>query len=129
MLIKLIILAAMLFCHVVDDYYLQGILASMKQKNWWSKNAPDPLYKKDYIMALFMHSFSWAFMIMLPILAYDFYSSTLWKFYPDFLIVNCIIHMAVDNLKANMLKINLIQDQSIHMLQIFVTWLIWCCKA
>jgi hypothetical protein len=121
---NLIILAAMLFCHIIDDYYLQGILASMKQKNWWVKNAPDDLYKKDYIMALFMHSFSWAFMIMLPILVHGL-SSIVWNLYVPFLIVNCVIHMVVDNLKANMLKINLVQDQSIHMLQIFITWLIW----
>lgn len=117
----LIILITMLFCHIVDDYYLQGWLASAKQKDWWNKNAPNPLYKKDYIMALFMHSFSWAFMIMLPILI----ASPKWNMYLPFLMANCMIHMAVDNLKANMLKINLIQDQGIHMLQIFITWLVW----
>jgi len=25
---------AMLFCHVIDDYFLQGCLASLKQKAW-----------------------------------------------------------------------------------------------
>ena len=39
----------MIFCHIVDDYYLQGKLASMKQKSWWEKNAPDRLYKYDYL--------------------------------------------------------------------------------
>ena len=120
-----IILITMLFCHIIDDYYLQGWLASAKQKDWWNKNAPNPLYKKDYIMALFMHSFSWSFMIMLPILVYEIYSSTLWILYPVFLVLNCVIHMAVDNMKANELKINLIQDQTIHMAQIYITWLIW----
>lgn len=67
---KIFILFCMLFCHVIDDYYLQGILASMKKKSWWEKNAPDELYKNDYKMALFMHSFSWSFMIMLPLTAY-----------------------------------------------------------
>lgn len=50
-----IILITMIFCHIVDDYYLQGWLASAKQKSWWKKNAPDDLYKHDYLMALFMH--------------------------------------------------------------------------
>jgi hypothetical protein len=27
-------LMAMLFLHIVDDYYLQGFLASAKQKSW-----------------------------------------------------------------------------------------------
>ena len=62
---KFIILLSMIFCHIVDDYYLQGWLASAKQKEWWKKNAPEKMYSRDYIMALFMHSFSWAFMIML----------------------------------------------------------------
>ena len=52
MFLKTILLLAMLFCHIVDDYYLQGWLASAKQKSWWKKNAPDKLYKNDYIMAL-----------------------------------------------------------------------------
>lgn len=63
--VKLIILVSIIFCHIVDDYYLQGWLASAKQKSWWEKNAPDKLYRYDYIVALFMHSFSWSFMIML----------------------------------------------------------------
>ena len=42
----------MLFCHIVDDYYLQGWLASAKQKSWWEKNNPNPLYKNDYIQIL-----------------------------------------------------------------------------
>ena len=39
----------------------------MKQKKWWQENAPQKLYKYDYIVALIMHSMSWSFMIMLPI--------------------------------------------------------------
>lgn len=64
---KAFIVLWMIFFHIVDDYYLQGWLASAKQKKWWEENAPQPLYKYDYIWALLMHSFSWAFMIMLPI--------------------------------------------------------------
>lgn len=54
----LFILIFMIFCHIIDDYFLQGILASMKQKVWWKENYPDKIYSKDYLMALFMHSFS-----------------------------------------------------------------------
>lgn len=39
MFLKTILLLTMLFCHIVDDYYLQGWLASAKQKSWWEKNA------------------------------------------------------------------------------------------
>ena len=67
---KIALLIFMLFAHIVN-YYLQGWLASAKTKNWWKKNAPDKLYSKDYIMALFCHSLSWSIMIFLPILVYS----------------------------------------------------------
>lgn len=65
---KIFILLFMIMMHIVDDYYLQGILASMKQKSWWKKqpNYKDK-YSNDYLIALMMHAFSWSFCIMLPI--------------------------------------------------------------
>ena len=35
----LLILIGMFFLHIVDDYYLQGCLAQMKQQSWWEKSA------------------------------------------------------------------------------------------
>ena len=120
---KLFILLCMIFCHIVDDYYSQGILASMKQKTWWKNNYPDKLYKYDYLMALFMHSFSWAFMIMLPPTVYTMIVGATW--YPILYVLNLCVHFYVDNLKANKMKINLIQDQYIHLAQIVVTWVLY----
>ena len=117
---KLILLFVMIFCHIVDDYYLQGWLASAKQKSWWEKNAPDEMYKHDYLAALFMHSFSWTFMIMLVPTIYVLLVGGIWS--PITFITNLVIHMVVDDLKANRKKINLVQDQSIHMVQILATW-------
>lgn len=121
MVIKLFILIAMIFCHIVDDYYLQGWLALAKQKQWWVQNAPDKLYKYDYIAALFMHSFSWTFMVMLVPTIKVMLFGGIWN--PLLFLGNVMIHMFVDDLKANKKQINLIQDQSIHMLQIIWTWL------
>lgn len=117
------ILVLIIFMHIVDDYYLQGWLASAKQKKWWNENAPQKLYRRDYIMALIMHSFSWAFMIMLPI-AIDRQFAVTW-IYAVALIVNATVHGIVDNLKANKLKINLIEDQSIHIMQIVTTFTVY----
>lgn len=117
------ILLSMIFCHIVDDYYLQGWLASAKQKSWWHKNAPNKLYEKDYIMALVMHSLSWSFMIMLPLAI-----SNSFQVSPIFFVIyltNVVIHAVVDNLKANCLKINLITDQIIHIVQIITTFVIY----
>lgn len=121
--IKIFILISMIFCHIIDDYYLQGWLASAKQKSWWIQNAPNNLYKNDYLMALFCHSFSWSFMIQLPVLIYSFYTHLfIWSII--LFIINLIIHAFIDNLKANKLKINLIQDQIIHFIQIIIIWII-----
>lgn len=120
------ILLSMIFFHIVDDYYLQGWLASAKQKSWWQENAPDKLYKNDYIMALFMHSFSWSFMIMIPIIIYSLVSGIglkEWLIIPY--LVNMAIHALTDDTKANKRSINLIQDQAIHLLQIVITWFLF----
>lgn len=110
-------LLTMIFLHIVDDYYLQGILAQMKQKKFWRENAPDEKYKFDYIWALIMHAFSWAFMIMLPF-AVAGYAGSL--FYTLF-VVNAVIHAFIDDAKANRHTINLWEDQILHMIQIFAT--------
>jgi hypothetical protein len=112
--------------HIVDDYYLQGWLANGKQKRWWEQNAPDPMYKNDYLMALGMHSFSWSFMIMLPLAVLSFINGVhVGLFYAILLLVNSVIHGYVDDLKANKFKINLIQDQLTHIMQIFLTFIIY----
>jgi hypothetical protein len=116
------ILLTMIFLHIVDDYYLQGILAKMKVRNYWKRHYPDRTYKYDYIWALLMHAFSWTFMVMLPI-AYLMNFNITGLFAIAFLL-NVLIHAFVDNLKANKQKINLIQDQSIHLLQIILTFAI-----
>lgn len=117
------VLLLMVFFHIVDDYYLQAIgpLASMKQRSWWEKHYPQKLYKYDYLVALLMHSMSWAFMVMLPI---SIYRS--WDIDGAFIllfIVNTSVHAFVDHMKANRLLINLIIDQSFHMVQMLGTFL------
>ena len=122
---KIALLIFMIFAHIIDDYYLQGWLASAKTKNWWKKNAPDKLYSKDYIMALFCHSLSWSIMVFLPILIYSLYNQIDLNWFYLVLPINLIIHAIIDDLKANKFKINLIIDQSIHFMQIIITWVIF----
>lgn len=111
-------LCLMFLFHIIDDYFLQGMcLSNLKQKDFWVKNAPDKKYKYDYLMALFCHALSWSVMIMIPcMLANKF----IWWLVP----VNCLIHFTVDHLKANVKCINLIIDQSIHFIQIILTYLL-----
>lgn len=118
---KIFILLTMVFLHIIDDYKLQGILASMKQKKWWREQKEyKDLYKNDYLIALAMHSFSWTFMIMLPIAFSLNFNIGYWLLA---YIANWRVHTFVDDLKANKFKINLITDQLIHLGQIIITWL------
>lgn len=116
------LLLSMLFCHIVDDYYLQGWLASAKQKKYWRElhNYTD-MYKHDYIVALIMHSMSWAFMIMLPITIVNRFDVN--NIFFVYYLINVLVHACVDNAKVNWKVINLVQDQLFHIAQIVMTWL------
>ena len=119
----LFLVLSMIFCHIVDDYYLQGWLASAKQKKYWQDNAPDKMYRYDYIWALLMHSFSWSFMVMLPIaFSLSFDVNVL---FGSVFAFNVVIHAFTDDLKANKKKINLWVDQIIHLTQIVITAIIF----
>ena len=113
----------MILCHIVDDFVLQiGCLSNLKQKGWWEKNAPDKMYENDYKMALFIHCLEWSIMIHLPILLS--HTAILWYMLAISITINCVIHYIVDDAKANKRKINLIQDQTIHFVQIIITFIV-----
>lgn len=116
-----VVLILMLFFHVVDDYYLQGVLAKMKQQKFWEGTGRK--YKNDYMAALYAHAFSWTFMITLPLLLVFSWNPPAW-FYGAF-IFNWGIHAMVDDYKCNLLKINLVQDQLVHVGQILFTWILY----
>lgn len=116
------VLLCMIFLHLIDDYKLQGILASFKQKEWWKQNAPDEKYKYDYIVALLEHAFMNSFMIHIPIY--------LWICKNELaltitIIISTILHAIVDDGKANKKIYNLFQDQIIHILWIIELFLIY----
>ena len=123
---RLLILFIMIFCHLIDDYKLQGILANMKQRQWWKENANKYMYRNDYKVALIEHAFSWSFMITLPFLVISFIQNN--TFLMILLVIsyfiNTAIHAFIDDLKANKYVINLVEDQFNHLIQIICTWII-----
>ena len=123
----LFIFLCMLFCHIVDDFYLQGILAKMKQKSWWQEQTVISMYQKDWLPALIAHGMSWSFMIMLPCNIYSliYKPNSLYYFIPLAFTYNVFIHCWIDNLKCNRHTINLITDQICHLIQIVATFLIF----
>ena len=121
---KVIFLLLMIWLHIIDDYYLQGMLAKLKQRAWWEENAPDKLYTHDYKVALLEHSFSWTAAIMLPVMCAFMFK--LLDIHIGCILVcfvcNMAAHAYIDDAKANKKKISLLTDQTIHILQIIFTW-------
>jgi len=124
---EVIILFAMIFCHIADDFYLQGIMKEMKQKAWWREQTDKELYRNDYIVVLFLHAFSWTCMIhvpvILPMVLSGEYINPAWPLL--IFAINWTIHTVVDNEKANKLSINLVADQMIHIAQVVLTWIVY----
>lgn len=127
----LFIFLLIIFLHIIADFNLQGILSSLKQKRFWIRKniekecfeicsaktfALEHKYRFDYWVALFIHSFMWIFIVMLPV-AFKMNFNINFAFILLF-ILNLIIHVVVDDLKANKLKISLLEDQGFHLLQL-----------
>lgn len=113
------VLLCMIYLHLFDDYVLQGWLASAKSKSWWQKNCPDKKYNKDYIIALVEHGFMNSFLIHIPIYLWLYNNINILTIS---IIIGTIFHAIVDDLKANKYRINLIQDQLLHILYISIIW-------
>lgn len=117
------ILFIMLLLHVIDDFHMQGIMKEMKQKSWWLKQKGyKDAYENDYMMVLFLHSLSWTIIVTLPIMLFMTPPSNLLVLS---ILTNTAIHYYVDDLKCNQMKINLVTDQLIHLIQILVTWVVF----
>lgn len=121
------IVFGMLMGHILSDFWLQPIcLSQMKCKSWWIKeceknNVSFKEYQSDYIVALIMHSISWAIMILSPFVFFmDVDELLLLKLF----LINTGVHAFVDDLKANRYKINLWTDQFIHIWQMLITFYI-----
>ena len=88
--------------------------------------------KHDYIVVLILHGFEWSMFIHIPIIVayvlangWDFSETFLWAI-GIMVCLNAVLHAMVDDLKANVMSINLIQDQLYHLVQIGVTYtLFW----
>ena len=122
------ILLAMVFLHVIDDYCLQApSLCNLKQRSWWEQNAPGKFYANDYLWALFMHGFSWSFMVMLPIAVVLNFNVDINFFL--MVVINAVFHAGIDDLKANKHRINLWMDQICHMGQIVCTLVLYALEV
>lgn len=121
-----ILLLLIIFLHVVADFNMQGVMADLKQKDFWKKY--DKKYQFDYVMPLIGHAFQWSFTIHLPVIiaAVATQKDCLELYACMSIVFHTILHAWIDTLKANDHKTTLIQDQFYHMLQIILTWAVYC---
>lgn len=115
-------LLCMIYLHLLDDYKIQGWLADGKNKYWWQKNCQNKKYSKDYIIALLEHSFMNTFFVHIPVYLFLYNNINILVIS---VMIGIIFHAIVDDLKANKHKINLIQDQMLHIIYIIVIWFIF----
>lgn len=123
-MVKILILT--ILCHVLDDFVLQPVcLSKLKQRDWWLENVKDiKKYANDYRAALIIHGLSWSGMILLP---YLLLTPTINEaMVLGIFLGNGFLHAMIDDLKANKRKINLVEDQMAHTVQIVITILILC---
>ena len=127
----IILFFVMFWLHLIDDFRLQGLIGNLKQKSWWEKNYRNKLYKDDWEFALFEHSFSWSFTTHIPLLIislYSYYANrylyALWL-YVWCIVFNTLLHMIIDNSKANKQEISLSTDQIFHIAQIVISFMMY----
>lgn len=110
--------AMMLFCHVIEDFHVQGLLANLKQAKWWNEHFDDFVpYNKDYIVALLIHGFEWSFFVHIPLMWFIGFTPAICVS----LFVNGLLHSYIDDLKCNKEVTNLRQDQILHIVQIVIS--------
>ena len=131
---KAFIFIAMVLFHILEDFHLQGILASMKQKSWWQSECnklgikyESSKYKHDHIISLCIHALENSIFITLPLII-DGLIATLtinpnnclfigWAF---IIFANTVVHAFIDNFKCNNKGISLIIDQLLHFIFIIL---------
>lgn len=115
-----IVLILMLLAHFFADFHLQGILADMKQEQWWKRQEGyNSKNKYDYIAALAIHSAEWTLWMMIPLFLLPHLDLGMFLLLAA---LNMVVHSLTDNSKANYRDINLVQDQVIHLTQIAFTY-------
>lgn len=128
--------ALALALHIFADFNLQGILGSLKRKDFWgdARNFKDEpmkcrekwcqgFYSLDWLPCLLAHSFMWAFAVFLPLRFATFGGERIGQAaFCGTVVLNAAFHAAVDHWKCNKFAINLLADQSLHLAQIALTF-------
>lgn len=116
-----VLMLMMVLLHVIEDFHMQGIMASMKQKTFWQEYSK--MYANDWMPVILLHGMEWATMVALPCILASWFDVSAW--FVLTVVAMGVAHAYVDHLKANSLRINLIQDQIVHIIQIEVMLIVY----
>lgn len=111
----------MVLLHVIEDFHMQGIMAQMKQREFW-REYPE-MYADDWIPVILLHGFEWAMIVSVPCLLASWFDVSAWFIVT--MVAMGLVHAYVDHLKANRLRITLVQDQAMHIVQIAVILVVY----
>lgn len=125
-------LGLMFLLHFFADFNLQigAGLDKFKQKKWWKDQIDKEksvesmtrslrMYRHDYLCGLVCHGLYWSLVVCLPLLLVGGCA------YAANALIQGLIHASIDHEKANKFKMNLIEDQIIHAVQIIGIWGAW----
>ena len=78
------------------------------------------------LLALWAHAIWWGIELHIPVIAYIWYKGQLTPAHIGLLVLVMVVqittHKSIDDAKANLKLINLVIDQSLHVLQIVVSF-------
>lgn len=114
-----LLLPLMILCHIIEDFHIQGVMANMKQKSFW--NPYGEKYADDWKPVIILHGMEWAMLTSMPCLVMSWFDVPMW--FVLVIVTMGLLHAYIDHLKANVGKINLITDQTLHMCQIMIIYL------
>ena len=114
-----LLLPLMILCHIIEDFHIQGVMADMKQASFWRSYGEK--YANDWKPVIILHGMEWAILTSMPCLVMSWFDIPLW--FVLVIVAMGLLHAYIDHLKANVGKINLITDQTLHMSQIMIIYL------
>lgn len=114
-----LLLPLMILCHIIEDFHIQGVMADMKQTSFW--NPYGEKYANDWKPVIILHGIEWAMLTSMPCLVMSWFDVPMW--FVLVIVAMGLLHAYIDHLKANVGKINLITDQTLHMSQIMIIYL------
>lgn len=130
-----IFIITMLFIDKFSDFHILelGNLGSLRRLDYWEEAMEDldeeekKFFAADFIRALSMKSFEWAFCIHIPIvfIILKFNIPIDWWVLAFSVAINSILHLIADNKLVNTFKINLVSYTTTTTIQTVITGILW----